>query len=36
MITTPATVAEAITLAAAGNRALAAAGQSGMVWGHAA
>ncbi|HSZ43331.1 MAG TPA: class II aldolase/adducin family protein [Trebonia sp.] len=35
MITTPATSAEAITLAATGNRALAAAGQSDMVWGHA-
>jgi ribulose-5-phosphate 4-epimerase/fuculose-1-phosphate aldolase len=35
MITTPATDAEAITLAATGNRALAAAGQSDMVWGHA-
>jgi L-fuculose-phosphate aldolase len=35
MITTPASAAEAITLAAAGNRALAAAGQSDMVWGHA-
>lgn len=35
MNTTPASAAEAITLAAAGNRALAAAGQSDMVWGHA-
>jgi L-fuculose-phosphate aldolase len=35
MITVPSTPAEAITLAAAGNRALAAAGQSDMVWGHA-
>jgi ribulose-5-phosphate 4-epimerase/fuculose-1-phosphate aldolase len=35
MITTPSTSSEAITLAAAGNRALAAAGQSDMVWGHA-
>lgn len=35
MITTPTSAAEAITLAAAGNRALAAAGQSDMVWGHA-
>jgi len=35
MITTPSNAAEAITLAAAGNRALAAAGQSDLVWGHA-
>jgi ribulose-5-phosphate 4-epimerase/fuculose-1-phosphate aldolase len=35
MSTTPANAAEAITLAAVGNRALAAAGQSDMVWGHA-
>jgi ribulose-5-phosphate 4-epimerase/fuculose-1-phosphate aldolase len=35
MVTTPTNAAEAITLAAAGNRALAAAGQSDMVWGHA-
>jgi ribulose-5-phosphate 4-epimerase/fuculose-1-phosphate aldolase len=35
MITTPSTSSEAITLAAVGNRALAAAGQSDMVWGHA-
>lgn len=35
MITTPANAAEAIALAALGNRALAAAGQSDMVWGHA-
>lgn len=35
MITTPTNAAEAITLAAIGNRALAAAGQSDMVWGHA-
>jgi ribulose-5-phosphate 4-epimerase/fuculose-1-phosphate aldolase len=35
MITTPSTAAEALTLAAIGNRALAAAGQSDMVWGHA-
>ena len=35
MITTPSTSFEAITLAAAGNRALAAAGQADMVWGHA-
>jgi L-fuculose-phosphate aldolase len=35
MITVPSTSAEAITLATAGNRALAAAGQSDMVWGHA-
>ena len=35
MSTMPATAAEAITLAAVGNRALAAAGQSDMVWGHA-
>jgi len=35
MITAPSTSSEAITLAAAGNRALAAAGQSDMVWGHA-
>ncbi|MGH3171383.1 MAG: class II aldolase/adducin family protein [Trebonia sp.] len=35
MNTTPANGAEAITLAALGNRALAAAGQSDMVWGHA-
>lgn len=35
MITAPTSAAEAITLAAAGNRALAAAGQSDMVWGHA-
>lgn len=35
MITTPSTSSEAITLAAAGNRALAAAGQADMVWGHA-
>jgi len=35
MITTPSNSSEAITLAAAGNRALAAAGQSDMVWGHA-
>ena len=35
MITTPTNSAEAIALTAAGNRALAAAGQSDMVWGHA-
>jgi L-fuculose-phosphate aldolase len=35
MITTPTSSAEAIALTAAGNRALAAAGQSDMVWGHA-
>ena len=35
MVTTPSNAAEAITLAATGNRALAAAGQSDMVWGHA-
>jgi hypothetical protein len=35
MITTPSTSSEAITLAAVGNRVLAAAGQSDMVWGHA-
>src|SRR3984885_10430707 len=35
MVTTPANAVEAITLAATGNRALAAAGQSDMVWGHA-
>lgn len=35
MITTPSTSPEAITLAATGNRVLAAAGQSDMVWGHA-
>jgi L-fuculose-phosphate aldolase len=35
MITTPSTSSEAITLAALGNRVLAAAGQSDMVWGHA-
>ncbi|MBV9794504.1 MAG: class II aldolase/adducin family protein [Actinobacteria bacterium] len=35
MITTPSTGPEAIALAAAGNRALAAAGQADMVWGHA-
>lgn len=35
MITTPSNAEEAITLAAVGNRALAAAGQSDMVWGHA-
>jgi ribulose-5-phosphate 4-epimerase/fuculose-1-phosphate aldolase len=35
MITNPCNSAEAITLAAAGNQALAAAGQSDMVWGHA-
>jgi ribulose-5-phosphate 4-epimerase/fuculose-1-phosphate aldolase len=35
MITTPSNAAEAITLAATGSRALAAAGQSDMVWGHA-
>ncbi len=35
MITTPSTGSEAIALAVAGSRALAAAGQSDMVWGHA-
>lgn len=35
MITTPSTPSEAITLAAQASRALAAAGQSDMVWGHA-
>jgi L-fuculose-phosphate aldolase len=35
MITVPSTPAEAITLATEGNRALAGAGQSDMVWGHA-
>lgn len=35
MVTTPTSAAEAIALAAAGNRALAAAGQTDMVWGHA-
>jgi L-fuculose-phosphate aldolase len=35
MIRTPSNSAQAITLAAMGNRALAAAGQSDMVWGHA-
>jgi L-fuculose-phosphate aldolase len=35
VITTPSTGAEAIALAVAGSRALAAAGQSDMVWGHA-
>jgi L-fuculose-phosphate aldolase len=35
MITKPSNAAEAITLAATGNRALAAAGQSDMFWGHA-
>lgn len=35
MTTTPSTPAEAIALAALGNRVLAAAGQSDMVWGHA-
>ena len=34
MITTASTSSEAITLAVQGNRALAAAGQSDMVWGH--
>jgi L-ribulose-5-phosphate 4-epimerase len=34
MITTPLNGAEAIALAVAGSRALAAAGQSDMVWGH--
>jgi L-fuculose-phosphate aldolase len=35
MITMPSNAAEAIVLAAMGNRALAAAGQADMVWGHA-
>jgi len=35
VITTPSTGSEAIALAVAGSRALAAAGQSDMVWGHA-
>lgn len=35
MMTTPASAGEAISLAATGNRVLAAAGQSDMVWGHA-
>jgi ribulose-5-phosphate 4-epimerase/fuculose-1-phosphate aldolase len=35
VITTPSTGAEAVALAVAGSRALAAAGQSDMVWGHA-
>lgn len=35
MLTTPSNAEEAITLAAVGNRALAAAGQSDLVWGHA-
>lgn len=35
MLTTPSTTSEAITLAAQASRALAAAGQSDMVWGHA-
>lgn len=35
MVTKPATAGEAAALAALGNRALAAAGQSDMVWGHA-
>jgi ribulose-5-phosphate 4-epimerase/fuculose-1-phosphate aldolase len=35
VVTTPSTSSEAITLAAQGSRALAAAGQSDMVWGHA-
>lgn len=35
MTTTPSTPAEAMSLAALGNRVLAAAGQSDMVWGHA-
>jgi ribulose-5-phosphate 4-epimerase/fuculose-1-phosphate aldolase len=35
MITMPSNAAEAIALAAMGNRALAAAGQADMVWGHA-
>src|ERR1700749_4534335 len=35
MVTTPSNAAEAITLAATGNRALAAAGLSDLVWGHA-
>jgi ribulose-5-phosphate 4-epimerase/fuculose-1-phosphate aldolase len=35
MITTPTNSGDAIALTAAGNRALAAAGQSDMVWGHA-
>jgi L-fuculose-phosphate aldolase len=35
MITTPSTSSEAVALAATGNRALAAAGRSDMVWGHA-
>src|ERR1700742_3569814 len=35
MVTTPSNTAETITLAATGTRALAAAGQSDMVWGHA-
>jgi L-fuculose-phosphate aldolase len=34
MVTTPSTTSEAITLAAQASRALAAAGQSDMVWGH--
>lgn len=35
MVETPANASEAITLAVQGSRALAAAGQSDMVWGHA-
>src|ERR1700733_604909 len=35
VVTTPSTSSEAITLAVQGSRALAAAGQSDMVWGHA-
>jgi ribulose-5-phosphate 4-epimerase/fuculose-1-phosphate aldolase len=35
MTTTPSTDSEALALAVQGNRALAAAGQSDMVWGHA-